>query len=166
MKKLSRLLLTLLLPAALALPAPAQDEQPPAGSSAPSEAPKKKAPAKKKAAKKKKAAPVSEYKFDAVEAMPAYKFDKDSAPITKDKKKAAPKAAKKTAKKGPKKAAKKPVSEYKFDAVEKVPTYKMDKNADPIIKPAKKAKKAAPKKPAPAETGFGEEASGAIPETD
>jgi hypothetical protein len=35
MKKLSRLLLTLLLPAALALPAPAQDEQPPAENSAP-----------------------------------------------------------------------------------------------------------------------------------
>jgi len=165
MKKISRLLLTLLLPAALALPAPAQDEATPAEAPK-TEAPQKKAPAKKKAAKKKKAAPVSEYKFSAVETAPAYKFDKDSVPITKDKKKAASKAAKKPAKKGAKKAAKKPVSEYKFDAVEKVPTYKMDKNADPIVKPAKKAKKAAPKKPAPSETGFGGEASGAIPETD
>ncbi len=32
-------------------------------------------------------------------------------------------------------------SEYKFKAAEETPTYKFDKNADPIVKPSKKKKK-------------------------
>ncbi len=44
---------------------------------------------------------------------------------------------KKAAKKKKKKKAK-PVSEYKFSAVEKVPTYKFDKKANPIVKTSKK----------------------------
>lgn len=66
----------------------------------------------------------------------------------------------KPAKKAKKKKAKKkkpaePVSEYKFSAIDTVPTYKFDKKANPIIKEGKKkpSKKAAKgkssSKPAP-----------------
>jgi hypothetical protein len=70
---------------------------------------------------------------------------------------AAKPAVKKTAKKpaAKKKPAKKkkpapPVSEYKFSAVDTVPSYKFDKRANPIVKAPKKKK--APKKAA-AKTG-------------
>lgn len=89
MKKILNLLLAILLPAALCLPAAAQDE-----STAPAEgtetaapekpAAKKPAPkAKAKKKKKKKPAPVSEYKFTAAEAVPTYRFDKKANPIVK-----------------------------------------------------------------------------------
>jgi hypothetical protein len=161
MKKISTLALALLLPTALLLTAAAQEQEAQKEAAA---APAKPA-AKKKAKKKKKAEPVSEYKFGAVDKPSTYKFDRESEPITKEsaKKAAAEKAAaKKKKKKG---AAKKAVSEYKFEAVESVPTYKMDKYADPIVKTPKKKKAGAKKKPAaPAEPAPGHDASGAIPE--
>ncbi|MEK7722491.1 MAG: hypothetical protein AAB359_08890 [Elusimicrobiota bacterium] len=103
MKKLLNLVITLLLPAALCLPACAQDYgagpkeeaaaeiKPAAKPAAKKPAPKKK-PAKKK--KKKSVKPASQYKFTAVEAPPSYKFDKKANPIVKApaKKKAAAKA--------------------------------------------------------------------------
>lgn len=114
MKKLLNLLIALLLPAALCLPASAQDE-----GDAPSEetaaaapekpaakpAAKKTAPKKKAAKKKKKKAPkpVSEYKFPAAEATPTYKFDKKANPIMKP--------AKKKKKTSSKPAAKKPAKD-------------------------------------------------------
>ncbi len=179
MKKLLNLALALLLPAAFCLPAAAQPEYSSEtlsddgasggeGGAAAKPAEKKpaakKAPAKK-AKKKKKAEPVSEYRFEAVDKTPTYTFDKEAVPITEEKKKAAKKAAKKPSKKAIKKPAKKVESEYKFDAVDRTPSYKMDKYADPIIKEPKKKKKAAAKKPAeePKE-GWGGEASGAVPE--
>ena len=64
------------------------------------------------------------------------------------------KAAKKPAKKK-KKPAPEPVSEYKFDQIDSVPTYKFDDQTDPIIKTepkkktAKKARQAGASKPAP-----------------
>ena len=64
------------------------------------------------------------------------------APAKPATKKPAPKKKAKKKKKAP------PVSEYKFDAVEKTETYKFDKRANPIVK-AKKKKKAAKKAPAP-----------------
>lgn len=87
MKKILNLFLALLLPAALCLPAAAQED-----STAPAEGTEAAAPAKpavKKPApkakkkKKKKPAPVSEYKFTAAEAVPTYKFDKKANPIVK-----------------------------------------------------------------------------------
>lgn len=102
MNKKIKLIFPLLLAACFCLPALAQDEAAPKedpAAGAPAEAadkpaPKKPAP-KKKAKKKKKAAPVSEYKFDAVEKTETYKFDKRANPIVKAKKK------KKAAKKAP-----------------------------------------------------------------
>ncbi|OGR62705.1 MAG: hypothetical protein A2X30_07225 [Elusimicrobia bacterium GWB2_63_16] len=142
--------------------AAAQEQEPPKEETA---APAKPA-AKKKAKKKKKAAPVSEYKFGAVDKPSAYKFDREAEPITKESaKKAAAERAAAAKKKKKKAAAKKAVSEYKFDAVDSVSTYKMDKYADPIVKTPKKKKAAAKKKPAePAEPAPGHDASGAIPE--
>lgn len=107
MKKILNLLLALLLPAALCLPAAAQDE-----STAPAEGTEAAAPAKpavkkpapkakaKKKKKKKPAAPVSEYKFTSADAVPAYKFDKKANPIVKPapKKKGAKGAVKPTGK--------------------------------------------------------------------
>ncbi len=42
-------------------------------------------------------------------------------------------------------SARKPASEYKFDKVDSVPTYKFDKNANPIIKKSKPNQKSAGK---------------------
>ena len=106
MKKLLNLLIAAALAAGLCLPALAQDEAaaPPAEEAgAPKEeapakpAPKKPAP-KKKPKKKKKVPPPSEYKFDAVEKVETYKFDKKANPIVKEKKKKP--AKKRAAKKG------------------------------------------------------------------
>ena len=119
MKIILKLIIALLLPAALCLPVFAQDEEgaaPPAGTTTESDvrpmvkpaarpaakpAAKKAAPKKKPAKKKKKPAkPVSEYKFTSADAVPAYKFDKKANPIVKKvppkKKGAAKPAAKKT----------------------------------------------------------------------
>lgn len=98
MKKRFNLLLALLLPAALCLPVFAEDAAAPAGETAAAEghehAAKKPAPKKKAKKKKKKAAPVSEYKFNAVDKTETYKFDRKANPILKPaKKKAAPKKA-------------------------------------------------------------------------
>ncbi|OGR76983.1 MAG: hypothetical protein A2X32_06795 [Elusimicrobia bacterium GWC2_64_44] len=97
MKKKLILLLALLLPAALCLPAFAEDAAAPAGETAAEDAPKpaaKKPAPKKKAKKKKKPAPVSEYKFNSVDKTETYKFDRKANPILKPaKKKAAPKKA-------------------------------------------------------------------------
>lgn len=103
MKKIFNLALALLLPAALCLPARAQDEGAPKEEASSSDtakpaakpAPKKAAP-KKKAKKKKKPAPVSEYKFSALEKTETYKFDRKADPIVKPAKKKKP-AAKKAA---------------------------------------------------------------------
>lgn len=126
MKKLLNLFIALLLPAALCLPARAQDEG--------------EAPSEETAAAPEKPA-----------AKPAVK-------------KAAPK--KKAAKKKKKKAAK-PVSEYKFPSAEATPTYKFDKKANPIMKPAKKKKKtstkAAAKKPAEDSSRYIEDESATRP---
>jgi len=95
MKIKFNLLLALLLPAALCLPVLAEEAAAPAGEAAAEDVHKhaeKKPAAKKKAKKKKKAAPVSEYKFNAVEKTETYKFDRKANPIVKPvKKKAAPK---------------------------------------------------------------------------
>jgi len=76
---------------------------------------------------------------------------KESAPA--EKKAPAKKKAKKPAKKK-KKPVEKPVSEYKFAPTETVPTYRFDKQTNPIVKPAKpkkkSSKKGAAKKAAPA----------------
>ncbi len=106
MKNVLNLVLALLLPAALCLPASAQEDgAAPKEESATAETAKPAAkPAAKKTAhkakkkKKKKAAPVSEYKFTSADAVPDYKFDKKANPIVKP----APK------KKGAKPAATKP----------------------------------------------------------
>lgn len=103
MKKLMNLLIAAALAAGLCLPVLAQDEAaPPAEeTAAPKEeapvkpAPKKPAP-KKKPKKKKKVPPPSEYKFDAVEKVETYKFDKKANPIVKKK----PAKKKPAAKKG------------------------------------------------------------------
>ena len=98
---------------------------------------------------------------------------KDGAPAET---KAPVKKAKKAVKKK-KKPAPKPVSEYKFSQISTVPTYKFDKQTNPIIKagPKKKtAKKAAAKKAAapkaapklkkePAIDGSGEVKQGELP---
>jgi hypothetical protein len=55
---------------------------------------------------------------------------------------------KKPVKKKGKKRPPEPVSEYKFDKIEHIPTYKFDKKTNPIIKEPKTKKKAA-KKAAP-----------------
>jgi hypothetical protein len=89
MKNKLILLLALLLPGTLCLPAIAEEAAPPAGEAAAGEAPKKAAP-KKKAKKKKKPAPVSEYKFSAIDKTETYKFDKKANPILKPAKKKAP----------------------------------------------------------------------------
>ena len=129
MKKLLNLFMTLLLPAALCLPAFAQDEGDAPSEETGAEAPAKPAakPAAKKTAPKKK-------------------------PAAKKKKKKAPK----------------PVSEYKFTSAEAIPTYKFDKKANPIIKPAKKKKKktsakAASKKPAEESSKYIEDESATKP---
>lgn len=91
MKKMLRLFAALLLPAALCLPAPAQEDgstqdTTASASADTSAAPPAKKPARKTKAKKKKkktAPAVSEYKFKAVETIPAYKFDKKANPILK-----------------------------------------------------------------------------------
>ena len=110
MKKILNLLLAVLLPAALCLPASAQEDgAAPIEESAAAEtakpaakpAAKKPAPkAKPKKKKKKKAAPVSEYKFTSADAVPDYKFDKKANPIVKPapKKKGTKPAAKPTGK--------------------------------------------------------------------
>jgi len=64
----------------------AQDAAGPSSAPVKSAAPEKKSQAKKKIAKKKKksgAKPVSEYKFDRIDHMPAYTFDKQTNPIIK-----------------------------------------------------------------------------------
>lgn len=103
MKKILNLFLTLLLPAALCLPAAAQEDGTSAeGTEAAAPAkpavkkPAPKAKARKKKKKKKTAAPVSEYKFTSADAVPDYKFDKRANPIVKParKKKGAKGAAK------------------------------------------------------------------------
>ncbi|MFA6434569.1 MAG: hypothetical protein WCW52_07735 [Elusimicrobiales bacterium] len=86
------------LPATLTPPAAAQDSQSLAETGEDSTAPAKKTPAKtaakKKAekaaqkktakkAKKKKLKTASEYKFEKVDSIPAYKFDKKANPIIK-----------------------------------------------------------------------------------
>ena len=93
MKKILNLLLALLLPAALCLPASAQEdgaapaeESAAEGTEKPAAKPAAKKPAPKakaKKKKKKKAAPVSEYKFTSADAVPTYKFDKKANPIVK-----------------------------------------------------------------------------------
>ncbi|HBB67513.1 MAG: hypothetical protein A2X28_00860 [Elusimicrobia bacterium GWA2_56_46] len=73
------ILLAIFLSAALALQA--QDAAGPSGARV-----KTAAPAKKKIVKKKKkpgAKPVSEYKFDRIDHVPAYTFDKQTNPIIK-----------------------------------------------------------------------------------
>lgn len=68
------------------------------------------------------------------------------APAAQEQEKPAAKPAKKASKKkAKKKKPAEPPSEYKFSAVETVPTYKFDKKANPIIKETKKksSKKAA-----------------------
>lgn len=114
MKKITHLLLALAVSAGLCLPVFAQEDvggyvdknggaQPADEAAAPKEeapvkpAPKKPAP-KKKPKKKKKVPPPSEYKFDAVEKVETYKFDKRANPIVKEKKKKP--AKKQPAKKG------------------------------------------------------------------
>jgi len=110
MKKILNLLLAILLPAALCLPASAQEdgaapaeESAAEGADKPAAKPAAKKPAPKakaKKKKKKKAAPVSEYKFTSADAVPTYKFDKKANPILKPapKKKGAKPAAKSTGK--------------------------------------------------------------------
>ncbi len=140
MKKLLNKALPALLLAAFCLPALAQTGESPEGAAGRAavqaeETPKPvKKPARKKARAKKKSDQLS---LDDIN--PA---DTGGAPAKK-----AP--AKKKAKK--KKPAK-PVSEYKFSAVEKVPTYKFDKKANPIVKGGKKkaAKKGTKGNKAPA----------------
>lgn len=104
MKKTLNLLIALALAAGLCLPVLAQDEEAALKDGATTEAeakpadkpaPKKPAP-KKKPKKKKKVPPPSEYKFDAVEKVETYKFDKKANPIVKKK----PAKKKPAAKKG------------------------------------------------------------------
>lgn len=68
------------------------------------------------------------------------------APAAQEQEKPAAKPAKKASKKkAKKKKPAEPPSEYKFSAVETVPTYKFDRKANPIVKETKKktSKKAA-----------------------
>lgn len=103
MKKYHSLIMPALLLAALCLPSFSQEENSELKEDTTTEAPAKpaakpaakKVPAKKKARKKKPAPPVSEYKFNSGESVPAYKFDKRANPIIKEKKKKKP--AKKSA---------------------------------------------------------------------
>ena len=85
--------------------------------------------------------------------LPAFAQDEAAAPkedpAAGAEAEAKPAPKKPAPKKKPKKKKKPvPVSEYKFDAVDKTETYKFDKRANPIVK-AKKKKKAAKKAPAP-----------------
>lgn len=115
MKKILNLVLAFLLPAALCLPASAQedgdapDEESVAADTAkPAAKPAAKKPAPKakpRKKKKKKTAPVSEYKFTSADAVPDYKFDKKANPIVK------PAPKKKGAKPAAKPAGKLPVME-------------------------------------------------------
>src|SRR3989339_253773 len=74
----------------------------------------------------------------------------ESAPAEKK----APVKKKPPTKKKTKKSAVKPVSEYRFNQIDSIPTYKFDKQTNPIIKAAgrkgKTSKKAAPNRKAAA----------------
>ena len=111
MKNMLKIALTAFAFAALCGPAFAQNETAaPPGEETKAAAPaapalktaavKKKPVKKKKKAKKKVPAPVSEYKFKAADAPPAYRFDKKANPIIKAKPKA--KASSKKGKKNKK----------------------------------------------------------------
>jgi hypothetical protein len=86
-------------------------------------------------------------------ALPVFAQDQTSAVSTESANTSAPAAKKAPGKKAVKKKArkkiKKAVSEYKFDKIEHIPTYKFDKKTNPIMTPPATKKKASKKsKPA------------------
>jgi hypothetical protein len=105
--------------------------------------------------KKKAGGPASAYKFSDVDGAAVYKLDRNGNPITgPSAHKRKPSAKKKerpshkktrgkpwTRKKTAGKAARKKASAYKFSDVDGAAVYKLDRNANPIVRKTRKQKK-------------------------
>ena len=168
MKKLNHLVLPSLLLAALCLPAFAQDEGAAEATATgtlssdvdasagegiePSAEVAEKAAAEKKTPKKAKKGSAKKQNAGPPPLPEPGEVDKADMAAAKKEEAAAKKAAAKEAAAKKKAKKKAEVSEYKFSAVENVPTYKFDRKANPIVKPGKKkaAKKGAAGRSAPA----------------